>query len=167
MATECRISLVMSHLGFRQAAWIGGVMVAAACASVRSPAVDERARVEAATQRYAALIRGAPVDSVLTAYTENGELEIPGVGTLKGRKAIRDFLAPLTAAVSVSATEMQSDSIAVSGNVARSTGHYRQVAGPKGGPTGEYRGAFHATWAREADGQWRISRLVMQPAKSP
>ena len=157
----------MSRPGFRQAVWIGGVVVAAACASVRSPAVDERARVEAATQRYAALIRGAPVDSVLTAYTENGELEIPGVGALKGRKAIRDFLAPLAAAVSVSATEMQSDSIAVSGNVAQSSGRYRQVAGPKGGPAAEYRGAFHATWAREADGQWRISRLVMQPMKSP
>ena len=157
----------MFRAGFRQAAWIGGVMVAAACASVRSPGADERARVEAATQRYATLIRGAPVDSVLAAYTENGELEIPGVGTLKGRKAIRDFLAPLTAVVSVSSTEMRSDSIAVSGNVARSTGHYRQVAGPKGGPTAEYRGAFHATWAREADGQWRISRLVMEPMKSP
>jgi uncharacterized protein (TIGR02246 family) len=152
---------------FRQAAWIGAVMAAAACASVRSPHVDERARVEAATQRYAALIRGASVDSVLTAYTENGELEIPGVGTLKGRKTIRDFLVPLTAAVSVSATEMQSDSIAVTGNTARSHGHYRQVAGPKGGPTAEYRGAFHATWTREADGQWRISRLVMEPRKSP
>ena len=157
----------MSRPGFRRAVWIGGVVVAAACASVRSPGVDERARVEAATQRYAALIRGAPVDSVLTAYTENGELEIPGVGALKGRKAIRDFLAPLAAAVSVSATEMQSDSIAVSGNVAQSSGRYRQVAGPKGGPAAEYRGAFHATWAREADGQWRISRLVMQPMKSP
>ena len=157
----------MSRPGFRQAVWIGGVVVAAACASVRSPGVDERARVEAATQRYAALIRGAPVDSVLTAYTENGELEIPGVGALKGRKAIRDFLTALAAAVSVSATEMQSDSIAVSGNVAQSSGRYRQVAGPKGGPPAEYRGAFHATWAREADGQWRISRLVMQPMKSP
>ena len=157
----------MSRPGFGQAVWIGGVVVAAACASVRSPGVDERARVEAATQRYAALIRGAPVDSVLTAYTENGELEIPGVGALKGRKAIRDFLTPLAAAVSVSATEMQSDSIAVSGNVAQSSGRYRQVAGPKGGPPAEYRGAFHATWAREADGQWRISRLVMQPMKSP
>ena len=142
-------------------------MAAAACASVRTPGVDERARVEAATQHYASLIRGAPVDSVLTAYTENGELEIPGVGTLKGRKAIRDFLAPVTAAVTVSGTEMQSDTIAVSGNIARSSGRYRQVAGPKGGPAGEYRGAFHATWTREADGQWRISRLVMQPAKSP
>ena len=100
-------------------------------------------------------------------YTENGELEIPGVGTLKGRKAIRDFLGPLASAVSVSATEMRSDSIAVTGNVARSTGHYRQVAGPKGGPPAEYRGAFHATWAREADGQWRISRLVMEPSKNP
>ena len=152
---------------FRDAVWLGTAMFAAACASTRSPTVDERVRVEAATQRYAGLIRGAPVDSVLTAYAENGELEIPGVGTLKGRKAIRDFLAPLSVAVSVSATEMQSDSITVAGNTARSSGHYRQVAGPKGGPAAEYRGAFHATWTREADGQWRISRLVMAPTKSP
>jgi len=167
IATEYGISVIMGRPTFRQTAWIGGVMVAAACASVRSPGADERARVEAATQRYGALIRGASADSVVAAYTENGELEIPGVGTLKGRKAIRDFLAPLTAAVSVSATEMQSDSIAVSGNVARSRGHYRQVAGPKGGRSAEYRGTFDATWTREADGQWRISRLVMQPTKSP
>src|SRR6478735_5734511 len=166
MAIECGISVNMSGRFLRQGAWIGGVAVAAACSSVRSPSPDESTRVEAATQHYATLIRGAPVDSVVAAYAGNGELEIPGVGTLKGRKAIRDFLAPLTAAVSVSATEMQSDSIAVSGNVARSRGHYRQVAGPKGGRSAEYRGTFDATWTREADGQWRISRLVMQPTKS-
>ena len=155
----------MSRPRLRQRAWIGGIAVAAACTSVRSRSVDETARVEAATQHYAAVIRSAPVDSVIASYTENGELEIPGVGTLKGRKAIREFLAPLTAAVTVSATELRSDSIAVSGNVAQSRGHYRQVAGPKGGPAGEYRGAFHATWTREADGQWRIARLVMEPEK--
>jgi len=166
MAIECGISVNMSGRFLRQGAWIGGVAVAAACSSVRSPSPDESTRVEAATQHYATLIRGAPVDSVVAAYAENGELEIPGVGTLKGRKAIRDFLAPITATVPVSATEMRTDSVSVSGDVARTRGHYRQVAGPKGGPASEYRGAFQATWSREADGQWRISRLVMEPTKS-
>ena len=160
----------MGRPNFRQAVWIGGVMVAAACASVRSPGVDESARVEAATQHYAALVRGAPVDSVLTAYTENGELEIPGVGTLKGRKAIRDFLAPLAAAVSVSATEMRSDSIAVTGHTARSHGRYRQVAGPKGGPAGNIavhftrRGLVKRTDTGESRGSsWSPRRPVIRP----
>lgn len=155
----------MGHQFLSRAALLAGVAVVVACASARSPTVDERARVEAAAQHYATLMRGAPVDSVVAAYAEDGELIIPGVGTLHGRKAIRDFLAPLAAAVTVSAAEMHVDSVAVSGNLARTRGRYRQVAGPKGGAAQEYRGAFQATWTREPDAQWRISRLIMEPGK--
>jgi uncharacterized protein (TIGR02246 family) len=131
-------------------------------------ASDERARIEAATQHYAAVLRGAPVDSVVAVYAEDGELVIPGVGTLHGRKTIRDFLAPLAANVTVSSVEMQVDSIAVSGHSAVERGRYRQVAGPTGGPAQEFRGAFDATWTRGPDEQWRLARLVMRPsAKTP
>jgi len=125
--------------------------------------------VEAATHHYASLLRGAPVDSIAAAYTENGEMTIPGVGTLRGRAGIREFLAPLNAAVSVASVEMQIDSIAVTGSTATEVGRYVQMAGPKGTPPREFRGSFHATWQRESDGQWRLARLVMQPtaAKAP
>jgi len=138
------------------------------CASAQSRPVDERARIESATQHYASALRGAPVDSVVAIYTEDGELTIPGVGTLRGRKAIRDFLAPLATAVTVASVEMQVDSVAVTGNSAIERGRYRQVAGPTGGPTQEYRGTFDATWTRGADTEWRLLRLVMQPtARTP
>jgi uncharacterized protein (TIGR02246 family) len=129
---------------------------------------DERARIEAATQHYAAVLRGAPVDSVVAVYAEDGELVLPGVATLHGRKTIRDFLAPLAANVTVSSVEMHVDSIAVSGNSAVERGRYRQVAGPTGGAAQEFRGAFDATWTRGPDAQWRLARLVMRPgAKTP
>jgi uncharacterized protein (TIGR02246 family) len=126
--------------------------------------VDDRAAIEAATQHYAVLLRGAPVDSVIATYSEDGELIIPGVGTLKGKKAIRDFLTPLASAVTVSSVEMSVDSVAIRGSVAETRGRYRQVAGPTGGTPQEFRGAFDALWARGRDGRWRISRLTMQPA---
>lgn len=135
----------------------------AACATARSRPADDRAAIEQATQHYASLLRGAPIDSVIAAYTDAGELIIPGVGTLKGRKAIHDFLAPLAAAVTVSSAEMVVDSVSITGAVAETRGHYRQVAGPAGGAAQEFRGGFDAMWARGNDGRWRIARLTMQP----
>ena len=143
-------------------------LVAIDCAHPRPQATDDRARIEAATQHYAAMLRGAPVDSVVAVYAEDGELTIPGVGTLHGRKAIHDFLAPLASAVTVASADMVVDSLAITGNVAEARGHYAEVAGPTGGASQEYRGTYHATWTRQADGQWRIVRLAMQPnAKVP
>ena len=102
------------------------------------------------------MLRGAPVDSVVAVYVEQGELVIPGVGTLRGRKAISDFLTPLTASVTVESVEMQIDSVTITGSSADERGRYRQVAGPKGGATQEFRGGFHATWTRgtDASGGW-------------
>jgi len=143
---------------------IAALVLLAACASAPPRPVDERARIESETRHYAEVLRGAPVDSVVAVYAEDGELVIPGVGTLHGRKAIRDFLAPLAATVTVASVEMQVDSVALSGNSAVERGRYRQVAGPTGGPTQEFRGAFDATWTRGSDTRWRLLRLVMQPA---
>ena len=135
----------------------------AACVSAHPRPADDRAAVERATQHYASLLRGAPIDSVIDAYTENGELIIPGVGSLTGRKAIHDFLAPLASAVTVASAEMSVDSISINGAVAEARGRYRQVAGPAGATPQEYRGGFDALWARGTDGRWRISRLTMMP----
>ena len=141
---------------------------AVGCTHPRPQANDDRIRIEAATQHYAAMLRGAPVDSVVAVYAADGDLIIPGVGTLHGRKAIHDFLEPLTAAVTVASADMVVDTLAVTGTTAEARGHYVQVAGPTGGASQEYRGTYHATWVRQGDGQWRIGRLAMQPnAKAP
>jgi uncharacterized protein (TIGR02246 family) len=150
----------------RPGALIAVLAVIAGCASAPRRPADERAAIERATQHYASLLRGAPVDSVIAAYTEDGELVIPGLGTLRGRKAIHDFLAPLAVAVTVSSAEMVVDSVSVNGAVAEARGRYHQVAGPTGATPQEFRGGFDAIWARGTDGRWRISRLTMQPTAS-
>jgi len=129
----------------------------------RAPGAEGAPAVEAAMRRYAMLLRGAPPDSVAAAYAEAGELVLPGVGTLHGRAAIRDFLAPLAAAVEVTAVDVATDSLTVHGAGAEQWGTYRQVAGERGKAPGVYRGHYAARWQRDADGRWRLSRLVMQP----
>jgi len=143
------------------------VLSIAACDHLRS-GLDERVRIESATRHYASLLRGAPVDSVVAVYAEDGELIIPGVGTLHGRKAIHDFLAPLASSTAVSSATMEVDRVAIRDTLADAQGHYSEVAGPTGGATEEYRGTYVATWVHQADGQWRIARLQMQPtARAP
>ena len=128
-----------------------------------STAPDPRAGIDAALSHYARSLLNAPVDSVAASFTPEGELIIPGLPPVKGRDAIRTFLSPLSAATNVVSVEMLSDSLAIAEPAAEQAGTYRQVAGPKAGPTQEYRGRYHATWHHDADGEWRLVRLVMKP----
>src|SRR5262249_58163596 len=117
------------------------------------------AQIAAATQHYATLLKGAPADSVAAMYAPTGALVLPGREPLRGRDAIKDFLAPLAGATSVPSVEMLIDSLSVNGAVATSAGTYRQIAGPKGAAPDqlrEYRGRYHARWEREPDGAWRF-----------
>jgi len=114
-------------------------------------------------EHYATLTRTGPVDSIVAAYIPKGELLEPGMNALHGREAIRNFLTPLAAAFTVESASMTSDTVDVHGHVAYQWGRYDQRAGPNGGPVAEYRGRFVAEWHQEADGQWRLARLLVQP----
>ena len=145
--------------------------LAAAChhatGAVRQQATSADAQLTAATRHYAELLRGAPADSVAAMYAPAGALVLPGRDPLRGRDAIREFLAPLAGATSVPLVEMMIDSLSVNGSVATTAGTYRQLAGPKGATPDqlrEYRGRYHASWERQPDGAWRFVELVMIPA---
>lgn len=127
----------------------------------------ERAAVEAAMRDYAVRLRGSPADSVAAMYAADGELVLPGMGPLHGRASIRDFLAPLAAAVEVAQVDVATDSLTTRGATARQWGTYVQRAGERGKPPQTFRGHYDATWRREGDGRWRLVRLVMQPSAQP
>lgn len=114
-----------------------------------------------ATKHYASVLKGTSVDSVVAAYTQDGELHLPGMAPLKGRDAIRKFLLPLIDQTTVESVQMDVDSVVLNALSAEQDGHYRQRAGPKGGAARDYKGRFHATWRFEPGGQWRLSRLTM------
>lgn len=128
------------------------------------PAPEPLTQLAAATRHYAEILKGASADSVAAAYALEGELDLPGMAPLKGRDAIRKFLAPLVAATAVESVEMDVDSEVLNNASAEQYGHYRQRAGPRGGAPQEFKGKFHAIWRSSPDGKtWLISKLTMTP----
>ncbi|HKO17185.1 MAG TPA: nuclear transport factor 2 family protein [Gemmatimonadaceae bacterium] len=143
------------------------IIAATACQPSHPAPAAPQAALTVATQHYAALLRAGSADSIAAAFTPEGELLIPGVPPLRGREAIRGFLAPMADSTVVTAAEMHADSTEIFGSLADQFGHYRQTTGPKGGVPHEYHGRYQARWQRGADGSWRIARLTMQPAAGP
>ena len=143
------------------------VAVLSACRSSSGPPAppppDPLNLLAEATQHYAAVLKDAPVDSIVAAYTADGELVLPGMAPLHGREAIRRFLTPLVGSTAVTSVDMLIDSVVLNGASAEQDGHYRQVAGPKGGAAREYTGRYHATWRLGAGHTWRLERLTMMP----
>lgn len=143
--------------------------LAAACSSPppqNAPlAVPDRSNeVEAAMQAYAAALKVSEPDSVVAFYTADGELEITGLPLMRGRPAIRGFLAPLAAAMEVDSVTITTDDVVMHADTAaEQRGAYVQIAGPHGQPRSQHSGRYEAVWRREGDGRWRLVRMTMQP----
>ncbi len=130
----------------------------------RAMAQSDSARVVARMQSYAGFLKTGPVDSVAGSFASDGRLISPGMDPLIGPAGIRGFLTPLVAAFNVESCTMTAERVELYGSAAYEWGDYTQRAGPKGGQAADYHGRFVAELKREADGQWRIERLFMQPA---
>lgn len=129
--------------------------------SRRPPAA--RQAVAQAMRGYATALRRGPADAVIACYTEKGELLLPGMAALRGRAAIRAFLAPLAEATEIDSVDIDTELLETHGRFADQWGTYRQVAGERGKPKQQFKGRYAALWHLEADGQWRLARLMMQP----
>ncbi|MBX6365217.1 MAG: DUF4440 domain-containing protein [Gemmatimonadetes bacterium] len=129
-----------------------------------APEGSAAAEVSAAMGHYVALTRRVDSDSVAAMYTADGELLEPRMAPLRGREAIRRFLAPFDARTVVDTAAFRTTSLDVYGDVAYQWGTYHQVARLDGGPPGTFDGRFAAQWRRDTDGRWRLARLLMQVA---
>jgi len=132
---------------------------AAPAASAENPGTA----VEAAMRGYAAALKSGPPEAVAAWFTADGELLLPGMAPVRGREAIRAFLAPMASAVEVESVEVGTDAVEVHGESADLWGTYRQLAGEKGKPKEMHTGRFAALWHRDAAGAWHLARLMMQP----
>ncbi|HTQ79376.1 MAG TPA: SgcJ/EcaC family oxidoreductase [Thermoanaerobaculia bacterium] len=139
---------------------------AAPAASAAPPSAAEaeaRRQVEAAMERYTTLLRTGPPEALAACFTAQGELLEPGMAPLQGPEAIRAFLAPIFTAVDVLSASATSESVEVHGDAAYQWGTYRQRVAEHGKPPADYQGRYVAAWRREADGQWRLRRMLVQP----
>lgn len=145
---------------------LGALLFGAGCA-LRPRAGAERVPadpVAAAMAHYVALLRRVASDSVASMYTADGELLQPGMAALRGRTAIRAFLAPFDGHAVVDTATVAVAPAAIYGAVAYQWGVYHQVARLDGAPPTRFDGRFAAEWHRASDGVWYLRRLLMQPA---
>jgi ketosteroid isomerase-like protein len=126
----------------------------------------ERHAVEQAMQIYAATVHNGPPKAIAARFTTEGELQLPDLAPLHGRKAILDFLTPLAETSEISSVKMRTDLIDVHGPSAAQWGTYEQDAGERGKAPAHFHGRYSALWRLEADGTWRLERLMMQPLAS-
>jgi uncharacterized protein (TIGR02246 family) len=127
------------------------------------PAEAAAREVEAAMQQYTVLLRTGPAEATAALFTADGELLEPGLAALHGREAIRAFLAPVFAAVDVESATTESEAVEIYGNAAYQWGTYKQRVAEKGKPAKDYHGRYVASWRREADGHWRLAKMLVQP----
>jgi uncharacterized protein (TIGR02246 family) len=137
---------------------------ATAAVTTKISAVSHAVRdVEAALQRYAHFTVTLEYDSTAAMFTADGQMLQPQMAPLVGRQAIHDFLAPLAAKYAVGTATMVAEDTRVFGATAYQWGTYDQTSGLKGGTLARYAGRFVAEWSREADGVWRLKRMMAQP----
>lgn len=119
--------------------------------------------VRAAVRAYDSILVYGPPDSTAALYTPDGILFIPGMPPLQGRQAILDFLSPIWTSSTVLTAKTTIDTVQLFAGHALTWGTYEEIAGPKGQAPSLYRGRVVMEWTREADGRWRIARILTQP----
>jgi SnoaL-like domain len=117
--------------------------------------VDASLRVELA--RYNRYVAHQWGDSIASMFASEGELEVPGRASLRGRTAIREFLSMFTN-VRVDSSAMWADSIVRSDSGFVLWGGYFQRATLAGRPPVTARGGVRAAWQRGA-GRWELRRM--------
>ena len=119
--------------------------------------------LESALQNYSRMILAMNAPAVAEMYAPDGVWERQS-GALRGREAIRGALAA-TGGVRVLSNEMTMSYLSYNGPAVIQTGEFRQSVKLPDGKIVDATGKFEATWARGANGEWWIRRMVTRPVK--
>jgi len=136
---------------FMLLAFTAGIILTA-CVSY----VHRQQEVQDAMQHYDHLIQQMDADSIALLYTEDGDLG----GIAHGRDSIRRFLSSFNN-VKVLEVTSSTDSLAMTGDTAFQSGHYKQSGVINGKDTFHVSGSYHAQWVwiKKEEG-WRIKKMT-------
>lgn len=131
------------------------LLLLAACVSY----VHRQQEVQDAMQHYDQLIKKMDADSIALLYTADGDLG----GIAQGRDSIRRFLSSFKN-VRILEVTSTTDSLAMTGDTAFQSGHYKQSGVMNKKDTFHVSGGYHAQWVwiKKEEG-WRIKKMSTQP----
>lgn len=119
--------------------------------------------IEKAMDRYSAMLATMDAEGLAAMYTPDGVMERQNAAPLRGRDAIRDYLAKPPANVRVVSNRMTTVSLAYNGPAVVQTGEFEQNARVNGKEV-TATGRFEATWVRGPHGAWYIQHMVTRPS---
>jgi len=133
---------------------------------------------DARTERIGAELAaiGARLDAALVAqdhsaaaacFTADAVLGESGLDDVRGREAIRRFLAGADRRRAVTHHRLWRDDLVVAGDRAVEACRFDETKQRPGAAPEHERGRAAIFWRREADGAWRIERLVVSDLPSP
>ena len=128
---------------------------------------DTEAQIERAMDRYSSMLATMDADGIAAMYTPDGVMERQSGPPLRGRDAIRSFLAAPANAnnVRVLSNRMTTISLSYNGPTVVQAGEFEQSVRVNGKVVNA-NGRFEASWVRGPRGTWYISRMVTRPARN-
>ena len=146
----------------RRTLWLAlVVLVGLACRSAGTDAREQHTRdstsVDAALQRYAALVIAMDHDAIGRLFADSGRLLRAGQPPMIGPAAVSAFLESYQD-YHVEQNEITPDSTQVQGDSARQVGRYHQRVQLPDHTTVEVRGHFETIWTKVGT-DWRIASM--------
>ena len=141
---------------------------AATIASTTDPAALRRF-LDSAQTRYSTAATSADVPTLNSFYSDDAIVMPPNAKAMRGRAEVDKGNADMVTAMKVTALKLATSDLVTSGDVAIETGTYDQTLQPKTGKAIHDVGKYVAIWKKQADGSWKITRLIYNsdlPVKS-
>lgn len=134
------------------------------------PAEPARMTVQRLWSEYAALATRNDAEALAEFFAADARLMVPEFDDVVGRLAIRASLKALAQAGlrPVDIRMMPREVTAYPGAI-YDQGDFIQTVSLRNNPRGvaDYYGRYFAVWVQDADGEWKLSRLMLAPKKQP
>lgn len=148
---------------------LGAAIILSACSppadqpevAAQAPDVSaDLAAIEALLENVQQADMNGDIDGLLASYTDDIVSMPPDRPTIVGKAALRSYYEEAYAQLSIEALAMTPEETHVAGDWAFSRGKFEETVVPVGGEPFDVIGKFLFVYHREADGSWKIARLI-------
>jgi len=148
---------------------LGAVLALAACApaaeqsEVTQDAPDasaDLAAISALLEEVKQADMSGDVEGLLACYSDDVVSMPPDLPAIVGKDALRAYYEEAFSQLSIESLEMTAAETHVAGDWAFSRGKFEETVTPSGGDAFDVVGKYLFIFHREADGSWKIARLI-------
>ena len=138
-------------------------VVVASCSSSPSPRpshADDEQAVSKAMDDYVAAVRSSDAKKIIAWWTDDGIFIEKNQPTVVGAATMESQMAAVLATMKITRVALERVDLSVSGDLAYVIGNFEEVVQPPEGKPISSTGRVVYIWKRQADGAWKIARLL-------